>query len=110
MCDCYEHKCEICNELIPWHIGDFNFDRKEFKIWCYKHIQYAESGSVLFTLLKASGNDKKYGLFFGWQCAAKGPEIEPHGNNHPNSGSQFKIDEWDHLKNLVLLAVNNITQ
>jgi hypothetical protein len=34
MCDCYYHHCECCDQPYPVHLGDFDTDRNEIKIWC----------------------------------------------------------------------------
>ena len=38
MCDCYEHKCQLCDATIPVHVGDYRFDRDEVEAWCHRHI------------------------------------------------------------------------
>lgn len=84
MCNCYGHKCEVCDEVIPMHIGDFKFPPSRFKAWCPSHVKQAEPGSVVFTLLKRDWPYRK-----GWKCAILGPEVGL-GNgcdNHPNIGA-----------------------
>ncbi len=90
MCDCYEHKCEICEETIPMHIGDFNFPREDFRVYCHKHINQAPIGAVVFELF----DDPLKEFDPGWKCAIFGPEAGQinHGDNHPNIAGEFK--EW----------------
>ncbi len=71
MCDCYGHKCEICEETIPMHIGDFNFPREDFKVYCNMHINQAPTGAVVFEIV----NDSSKEFVPGWKCAIFGPEV-----------------------------------
>ena len=97
MCDCYYHKCEYCNQAIPWHIGNFAFERNEFKVWCQDHIQFAPIGATVFTLTLPYGFDYNipisYCLPKGYRFAVIGPEIEPNGDNYPNMKSGFYMIE-----------------
>ncbi len=34
MCDCYEHKCETCDNVISLHIADFCTKRKNVHVFC----------------------------------------------------------------------------
>lgn len=38
MCNCYSAKCEYCDIEIPMHLGDFNTDPSEIKVFCHTHI------------------------------------------------------------------------
>ena len=89
MCDCYSHKCECCEELIPMHIGDFAYPREDFKVWCKNHIDEAEKGSVIFTLKE---DDDEY--LAGWKCAIKGPDVGAGGDNLPNISGP--LEEWEY--------------
>ncbi len=83
MCDCYDAKCELCDERIPMHIADFNYPREDFKVWCRKHLAGASSDAVVFLIVEASdieGDDFPP----GWACAIAGPEVGDEGGNHPN--------------------------
>jgi hypothetical protein len=71
MCDCYGHKCEMCNMLVPMHIGDFKFPREKFKVWCKHHANKAPKDAIRFTAR-------------GFRCAILGPEVGGDGDNHPN--------------------------
>ena len=73
MCDCYSHKCELCEELIPMHIGDFEFPREDFKIWCSRHIPWAKIGAIVFETIKDDDNFDDMPI--GWKCAIWGPEV-----------------------------------
>lgn len=92
MCDCYEHKCECCNETIPMHIEDFNYPRNKFKVWCYKHAAKAIPGSVIFTIIGLSDFDELDGVELGWQCAIYGPGVGKESGNAPNLCSE--MTEW----------------
>ena len=37
MCDCYGHKCKLCDEVIPMHLGDFDTGRGEVDVYCWRH-------------------------------------------------------------------------
>lgn len=90
MCDCYGHKCELCDELIPMHIGDFKFPRENFKVWCEKHIAQAHEGAVIFESIQDDDNYLDEGYSVGWKCAIYGPEVGDDGNNSPNIGMKMK--------------------
>ena len=85
MCDCYYHKCEICEETIPMHIADFAFPRKDFKVYCHKHIGQAPIGAVIFELV--SGPFEEYD--HGWKCAIFGPKVG-QTDNCPNISGKLK--------------------
>jgi hypothetical protein len=73
MCDCYEQKCEIegCKEEIPIHIQDFNFPRKDVKVFCNKHLP--KEKATIFEVIKTDGlenNDDEYEKI-GWKCAIR---------------------------------------
>jgi hypothetical protein len=48
MCDCYEHKCKICNNEVPIHIGDFAFPREDVEVWCHQHLPIEVPGVEIF--------------------------------------------------------------
>ena len=95
MCDCYGHKCECCDELIPMHIADFGFPRDDFRIWCEKHINKAPAGAIIFETLEPEGDF--CGVPAGWKCAILGPDVgldwQRSQGNHPNIGSEMKCKE-----------------
>lgn len=93
MCDCYSHKCEVCDELIPMHIGDFKFPREYFRVWCDKHIPWAKAGAVVFEVIESKfGFDCDPETPIGWKCAIWGPEVGDinNGDNSPNIGMAIK--------------------
>jgi hypothetical protein len=51
MCDCYYHPCKVCRRKIPVHLGDFNTDRGEIEVYCWKHLRAIPKGypAVFFT-------------------------------------------------------------
>ncbi len=88
MCDCYGHKCECCDELVPMHIGDFAYGREAFRVWCEKHIEEAPSGAVIFELTEPeAGIDSERA---GWRCAISGPEVGGDGDMHPNVAGEMR--------------------
>lgn len=90
MCDCYDHKCEVCENTIPMHIADFDFPREDFKVYCQDHISEAPNGAIIFELLKNTSLVSSYvKLSIGWKCAIAGPEMDK-GGNHPNVGVDWK--------------------
>jgi hypothetical protein len=70
------------------HIGDFNFPREDFKVYCHKHINQASIGAVVFELV----NDPLKEFDPGWKCAIFGPEVGQtnDGDNHPNVAVNLK--------------------
>lgn len=88
MCDCYYHKCEMCKEEIPMHIGDFDFNRDKFKVYCREHIKYAPTNSVQFEYEEESDDETNWMLrvMIKDKCAINGPEVGVinNGDNHPN--------------------------
>ena len=86
MCDCYDHKCEICDHLVPMHISDFDYERSEFKVWCKNHILKAPLKAIVFTLTGRGRNEFRK----GWQCAILGPKVGTRQGNCPNIGA-----DWD---------------
>ncbi len=90
MCDCYGHKCELCDELIPMHIGDYKFQREDFRVWCGKHIPWAKHGAVVFEVIEHENDVDDYPI--GWKCAIWGPEVGDleEGDNSPNIGQESK--------------------
>jgi len=92
MCDCYEHKCECCDELIPVHIGGFKFPRTDFQVWCKDHTDKAPKGAVVF---EVTAKDDDWGIEpVGWKCAILGPGVGRgvDGNNHPNLAGILKCE------------------
>ncbi len=93
MCDCYSHKCELCDELIPMHIGDYKFPREDFRVWCKKHIPWAKEKAVIFEVIKNETEiDYDPEMPVGWKCAIWGPEVGDinDGDNSPNLCNEFK--------------------
>ena len=85
MCDCYSHKCELCERTVEMHIADYNYPREDFRAWCDRHVDDAPSDAVVFTVIADDavewGGDcyKK-----GYRCAIAGPNVGLRGGNHPN--------------------------
>ena len=86
MCDCYEHKCECCNELVPMHIGDYRFPRSDFRVWCGSHISKAPKGAVIFKSIKG----RRFSFDGFLRCAIYGPEVGGDGSNAPNVGCDYR--------------------
>ena len=38
MCNCYNHKCEKCETVIPMHLEDYETRENEIKVFCHEHI------------------------------------------------------------------------
>ena len=40
MCDCYGHECDWpgCEFVIPMHLGDFDTERDEIRVYCHAHM------------------------------------------------------------------------
>ena len=90
MCDCYGHRCECCEELVPMHIANFKFPRSNFRVWCNDHIDNAPSEARLFELLE---KDDHNDLPIGWKCAILGPEVGCDKGNLPNTSAEMKYKE-----------------
>ena len=90
MCDCYGHKCELCDEIVPMHIGDYAYPREAFRVWCDKHVDVAPFGAIVFTLAEDE-TDVMFGEAYqkGWRCAIIGPEVGGDGDNYPNIGVEY---------------------
>jgi len=88
VCDCYSHKCELCDHAVPMHIADFTWPREDFKVWCADHVDDAPSIAVTFEMLA----DDPYGEWGdpsekkGWRCAIAGPNVGLDAGVHPNLG------------------------
>ncbi len=93
MCDCYAHKCECCEELIPMHIGDYEFPREDFRVWCEKHVGEAPAGATIFETIEPEDDFDSIPL--GWKCAILGPEVgsDDVWGNHPNLAPEMKC--WE---------------
>ncbi len=70
------------------HIGDFNFPREDFKVYCHNHIDKAPIGAVVFEIVE----DRFTEFDPGWKCAILGPEVGQtnNGDNHPNIAGEFE--------------------
>ena len=116
MCDCYWQQCEKCEAMIPVHIGDFNYPRKDVKVFCKNHIPN-EKVTIFENITDMEGydfvydHDRKTGELItekervercgldeeekkGWKCAIrlKDGEIEPSSEDvHPNTSPRQKI-------------------
>jgi hypothetical protein len=74
------------------HIADFAYPEEDFKCWCNDHVEWANKGSVVFTLEepvyvfdydKQDYTDEvKYPQ--GHRFAILGPSAGQKGGNHPN--------------------------
>ena len=78
MCDVYGHPCEKCGAFVDFHIGDFLYEREEFRVWCEQHLSLAPPGSVIFRWEAGEFNGD------GGACAVLGPDVGGEGDNHPN--------------------------
>ena len=38
MCNCYDHPCEVCKEMIPIHLEDYDTDPQEIVVICVKCV------------------------------------------------------------------------
>ena len=74
MCDCYGHKCELCDELVPMHIADFDYSRSRFRVWCGEHADQAPPDAVRFRWTAEGGG----------ACAISGPNVGIELGNYPN--------------------------
>ncbi len=87
MCDCYGHRCECCDELIPMHIADFDYKREAFRVWCGKHIDQAPTGAMIFELIAPEPQIDSEPV--GWKCAILGPDVGYDGGMHPNVAGEM---------------------
>lgn len=89
VCDCYQHECEEpgCDQKIPMHIANWEFERSMFKCWCPTHYKKAPRGAHLFAVVSAgyeklakAGKTAKFKVY-----AIVGPRVTPDRNdNKPN--------------------------
>lgn len=102
MCDCYEAKCEIkdCEEKIPIHIADFNFDREEIQVFCNKHLPKEKvtifENIKIYDKVNGDGFDEdKDSEKIGWRCAirlCKGKVAPELVGVVPNIYAEYKIN------------------
>jgi hypothetical protein len=90
MCDCYEHRCDKkgCKVFVPIHLGDYETDRDEIKVFCGKHIPYNFKGKIYmmtetikktdYSMVKLNKGDK-IGIKMITENAKRNEE-----HNHPN--------------------------
>lgn len=93
MCDCYWQKCEECETLIPVHISDSDYPRKEVKVFCSKHIP-KERVTVFENLNDSKVKESECGKK-GWHCGIRlcGGELEPDAEGVcPNVGCLYAIE------------------
>jgi len=97
MCDCYETECgkKGCMEIIPVHIADYSFPRKDVQVFCGEHLP--KEKVTIFEVIKeceAFKEEEKWDKV-GWRCAirlCKG-EIEPEAVGVcPNIGAIYKTE------------------
>ena len=63
------------------HIGDYAYPRKDFRVWCKKHIDEAPVGSILFEMADP------------WRCVILGPDVGSDLGNQPNVIGKMKCME-----------------
>ncbi|MEN6462794.1 MAG: hypothetical protein ABFC94_15675 [Syntrophomonas sp.] len=88
MCDCYNHKCEVCETTMPFYIADFEYPRSAFKIWCHRHVKQAPKGAVIFKFHPKGSSTSKVPKNEKW--AVVGPNVGLQLGNHPNVAA-----DWD---------------
>lgn len=89
MCDCYEQKCEQCNEIIPVHIADFCTPRENLQVFCEKHLP--DHDCFIHTVIEPKHDrefDYKKGARFGFRIIDKtrfnyGDDYEPYEGCEP---------------------------
>jgi len=95
MCDCYGAKCEECDEVLPVHLGDYDTDRDEVKVFCKDHIP--DMDCRVFTTIEDDCDDEcGTGLKKGWKMAIRYLTDNARMNknkNSPNVGVDFYIED-----------------
>ncbi len=92
MCDCYSPKCEICDERIPVHIGDYNYPREDVQVFCRLHIPGRKV--TVFTSTEKSRMDPEYPK--GWSCGIRLQDgrTEPSSEDvTPNIGVEYIVEQ-----------------
>ena len=71
MCDCYEQKCEQCQQMIPVHIADFCTAKENLQVFCDQHLP--EADCFIYTVMEAKRDkyDFKKGTKFGFRILDK---------------------------------------
>lgn len=95
MCDCYSHKCEKCDVLLPMHLSDFNTSQDEIKVYCPDHIPEDRKNGCLFYVTPGEHNytegfDGKNIFVESLTANAK----ENYDGNHPNVGDPILIEKF----------------
>lgn len=99
MCDCYDHKCDVCGTGIPIHIGDFNYPREDVEAWCNHHAKPGP-GIEVFRQTENVFYDKDNHYPKGSKIAIrlKGGTLRPSDEDvEPNTGCSVSIS-WNGAK------------
>jgi len=100
MCDCYSHKCKLCDKQLSVHLGDFETGRDEIEVFCSDHIP--NENVAVFTITEVYADEMgcfsdEDEVYIGWKMGirpltekAKYYTIE--GYNHPNLASEYTTE------------------
>lgn len=91
MCDIYVAECKVCGKEIDMHLGDYDTDRDEVEVYCYKHRGIKTEG-VLWRVGKGGGGGFKVGDKF-WVIPLTENARNNRHHNHPNVGRPEIISE-----------------
>lgn len=92
MCDCYEQKCEACDEMILVHIADFCTPRENLQVFCQAHLP--DNDCFIHTVIdpKEDRYDYKKGTKFGFRILDK--TRFNYGDYEPYEGCDPELAKW----------------
>ena len=95
MCDCYDHKCKVCDVTIPMHLADFNTSQDEIEVFCPKHTPKDLSKGCLWYVTHGKHNyDEGLGGKKIFIKALTANAKENCEGNHPNVGDPILVKEF----------------
>lgn len=90
MCDCYEHKCAECDEVLDMHLEDYSTDRDEIEVFCDKHIPENLDDGILWEWSDEVIEEPKEWRKIFVRCLTKNARCHSTGN-HPNTWQERRI-------------------
>ena len=91
MCDCYDENCSEkgCQELLPVHLGDYETNREEIKVYCENHIPINDCRIFII-------KEEDEGFPKGWKMGIRSltdNAREFKDYNHPNVGADYTVED-----------------
>lgn len=92
MCDCYVHKCEHCDWMVPMHLEDFSTERDEIQVFCEDHLPENMTDGMVWEYNdneKVKNPRKWHKVFVRW--LTDNARIHAQGNS-PNTWHCRRLD------------------